>query len=116
MKEIKKSPIDEVSYIDMIADIFRSALAGVSIEYLGAQVAPLHVWLHQVDIKMLGLTSGHQDHTYIWVMRADALLRDIRDFECSIEREQFGNARAVLAALEAKKVAINATLATNGVL
>ena len=116
MKEIKKSPIDEVSYIDMIADIFRSALAGVSIEYLGAQVAPLHVWLHQVDIKMLGLTSGHQDHTYSWVMRADTLLQEIKDFEYSMEHAQWGNARAVLATLEAKKVAINATLAVNGVL
>ena len=116
MKEIKKSPIDELIYIDQVTDVFKTAFAGVSNEYVVEQVVPLRVWLHQADIRMLGLTSGYQHHTYTWVMRADALLQEIVDLEHQIQCAQWCNARAVLASLEAKKVAINATLALNGVL
>jgi hypothetical protein len=114
-KKIVRSPIDATHHIDSIAGVFRSALAGHSSDYLSGQAVILHAWLHQVDIRMLGLTSGQTEHLSSWVTRADALLQEIRDLEYQIEHAQWGNVTAILASLWAKKVAIDATLTLNGV-
>lgn len=120
MSTPKKSPIDTDECIEGLRYVFASAFSAMTIEALKDQaasiVANLHHWYKQVNVKMSKLLYGYDDMERDWVQKKDTLILEIIDLDYQSKQAQWGNVRALLAIIESKIVAINATLAFNGIL
>jgi len=120
MNNPKKSPIDTDECIEGLKYVFATAFSAMTTEELKEQassiVANLNHWYKRVSEKMTKLLYGYGDMEKDWVQKKDTLITEILDLDYQVKHAQWGNVRALLAIIESRRVAINATLAFNGVL
>ena len=116
----RKSLFDNSVSIDGLATTFLYALQSRSGEQLRlevpARIAGLTMWFLQTDVKMRGISHLHEEMDSDWTRRAHTFVESIEGLKHELKHAQWGNVRGAVARLEAERVAINATLAENGVL
>ena len=120
MSAYKNSVFDSAECNDGLTVVFLAAFQKVKAEQLRREVpvriASLQVWFQQVDIRMSGITHLYPVINQDWVKRAHKFVQLVAELQHETDSRQWGNVRGVLARIEAERVAINSTLAENGVL